>query len=63
MVNYAARNSWAFDFIFWRYLDERFFGLNKNGDHKARLDLFSQRELETMETLVEMKMEQQRNAL
>jgi hypothetical protein len=25
-LNYAARGSWAFDTIFWKHLDERFFG-------------------------------------
>ncbi|KAK6851402.1 phosphotransferase family protein [Apiospora arundinis] len=60
MINYAARNSWAFDFIYWRYLDERFFGPNEKKGHAARLDLLSQQELETMERLVELKMEQQK---
>lgn len=58
MINYAARNSWAFDFIFWRYLDKKYFGPNEGGDYHARLGLFTQRELEAMEALVEMKMEQ-----
>lgn len=60
MINYAARNSWAFDFIFWRHLDQRYFGPNENGDHHARLDLLTQRELDAMEALVEMKMEQRK---
>ncbi|KAG4290165.1 phosphotransferase [Fusarium proliferatum] len=25
-LNYAARKSWSFDAIYWKYLDERFFG-------------------------------------
>jgi hypothetical protein len=25
-LNYAARKSWAFDTIFWKYLEERLFG-------------------------------------
>lgn len=58
MINYAARNSWAFDFVFWRYLDERYFGPNENGDYHARLSLLTQQELEAMETLVEIKMKQ-----
>ncbi|KAI9162701.1 Low-affinity potassium transport protein [Paramyrothecium foliicola] len=28
-LNYAARKSWAFDFIYWKYLEERFFGERK----------------------------------
>ncbi|KAK8092532.1 Protein kinase-like domain [Apiospora kogelbergensis] len=62
MINYAARSSWAFDFVYWRYLDERFFGPNEDKDHRARLALLTQKERETMERLVEMKMEQQREA-
>jgi hypothetical protein len=26
-LNYAARKSWAFDTIFWKYLDKRLFGI------------------------------------
>lgn len=33
-------------------------GPNENEDYHARLDLFTQQELEAMETLVELKMEQ-----
>ena len=62
MINYAARSSWAFDFVYWRYLDERFFGPNEDKDHRARLGLLTQQERETMESLVDMKMEQQREA-
>ncbi|KAK8076642.1 hypothetical protein PG994_003914 [Apiospora phragmitis] len=62
MISYAARNSWAFDFIFWRHLDERYFGPNEDRDYHASLDLFTQRELEVMETFVEMKMEQQKES-
>ncbi|CAJ2513961.1 Uu.00g020800.m01.CDS01 [Anthostomella pinea] len=58
MISYAARNSWVFDFIFWRYLDGRYFGPNEDGDYRARLDLLTQQELEAMEALVKMKMEQ-----
>lgn len=28
-LNYAARKSWAFDSIFWKYLDQRFFGIRE----------------------------------
>ncbi|CAJ2507622.1 Uu.00g088080.m01.CDS01 [Anthostomella pinea] len=58
MISYVARNSWAFDFLFWRYLDQRYFGPNEDGDYHARLNLLTQRELEAMEALVKMKMEQ-----
>jgi hypothetical protein len=42
MLNYAARRSWAFDFIWWKFLDERYFGPNENQDYRARLELPSE---------------------
>ena len=36
-LNYAVRKSWAFDTIFWRYLDKRFFG--SRGRDIVRRDL------------------------
>ncbi|KAI3321625.1 phosphotransferase family protein [Xylariaceae sp. AK1471] len=58
MINYAARNSWELDFIFWRFLDARYFGPNEKGDHHARLGLLTQKEIEAMEPFVKMKMEE-----
>ncbi|EFY97498.1 aminoglycoside 3'-phosphotransferase/choline kinase domain protein [Metarhizium robertsii] len=58
MINYAARNSWAFDFIFWRYLDGAYFGQNEGEDYQGRLDLLSKEETEAMEALVKIKMEE-----
>ncbi|KID85054.1 phosphotransferase family protein [Metarhizium guizhouense ARSEF 977] len=58
MINYAARNSWAFDFLFWRYLDGRYFGQNEGEDYRGRLDLLSKEETEAMEALVKIKMEE-----
>jgi hypothetical protein len=58
MINYAAKNSWAFDFIFWRYLDPKFFGPNENADHHARLGLLTEDETEAMELLVKTKLEE-----
>jgi hypothetical protein len=56
MVGFAARNSWAFDTIFWRYLDPKYFGPNEPADHRARLGLLSQSQREAMEDLVAVKM-------
>ncbi|KAG4429131.1 hypothetical protein IFR05_015385 [Cadophora sp. M221] len=66
-LTYAARNSWAFETIFWRYLDERFFGpreqgLPRNQYWKARIDLLSQDERDAMEPFVERKMETRKRA-
>ncbi|RSM18645.1 hypothetical protein CDV31_002574 [Fusarium ambrosium] len=62
-LNYAARKSWAFDTIFWKYLDERFFGerekdIPKESLWKTRLDLLSEEERAAMEPLVQIKMEE-----
>ncbi|RSL78385.1 hypothetical protein CEP51_008240 [Fusarium floridanum] len=62
-LNYAARKSWAFDTIFWKYLDERFFGergkdIPKESLWKTRVNLLSQEEQGAMEPLVQTKMEE-----
>lgn len=60
-LNYAARKSWAFDAIYWKFLDESFFG-DREGDGsveelwKTRVQLLSDEERAMMETLVEEKM-------
>ncbi|KAI1655445.1 hypothetical protein F4813DRAFT_381989 [Daldinia decipiens] len=58
MINYTARNSWAFDFIFWRFLDTEYFGDNEEGDHHARLSFLTQQQIEAMEPFVKMKIEE-----
>ncbi|CZT05325.1 uncharacterized protein RAG0_11474 [Rhynchosporium agropyri] len=40
-LTYAARKSWAFDVIYWKYLDERFFG--RSEDHVAENELWKTR--------------------
>jgi len=60
-LNYSARKSWAFDTVYWRYLDERFFG-DRGGDiakhdlWKTRIHLLSKAERDAMEPFVERKM-------
>lgn len=61
MLNYASRKSWAFDFVWWKYLDERYLGPNENQDHEARLEFLSVAQRKTMEPFVSSKMEGQRN--
>jgi hypothetical protein len=63
LINYAARNSWEFDYIFWRYLDTKFFGPNEDEDHHARLGLLTPKELEAMEPFVEIKMEESKERI
>ncbi|GJC80902.1 hypothetical protein ColLi_03740 [Colletotrichum liriopes] len=62
-LNYAARKSWAFDTVYWKYLDERFFG--ECGENipteelwKTRVHLLSPKEQAAMELLVQIKMEE-----
>lgn len=58
MINYAARDSWAFDFIWWKFLDERYFGPNDDQDHRARLHLLSGIQNAAMDNLVTAKAEE-----
>ncbi|KAH8598501.1 hypothetical protein B0O99DRAFT_591776 [Bisporella sp. PMI_857] len=62
-VTYAARKSWAFDTIFWNYLDESFFGrredrVEKNELWKTRVHLLSEGARNAMEPFVERKIEE-----
>jgi hypothetical protein len=55
-VTYSARRTWAFDGIYWKFLDEKFFGRNEGGDYLARLKLLPPEQVEAMEGFVERKM-------
>ncbi|KAF1734033.1 hypothetical protein CRV24_005567 [Beauveria bassiana] len=61
-LNYAARKSWAFDSVFWRYLDERFFGErphtpdSREPHWRARVELLNHAEKMAMEAFVDRKM-------
>ena len=62
-LNYAARKSWAFDTVYWQYLDERFFGERDKGIPaqelwKTRMHLLTEAERAAIEPLVEIKMEE-----
>jgi len=62
-LNYAARRSWAFDTVYWKYLDEKFFG-GREGDvpvgklWRTRVHLLGEEEKAAMEPLVQTKMEE-----
>jgi len=65
-LNYAARRSWAFDTIYWKYLDEKFFGEREKDIPteelwKTRVHLLSKEERAAMEPMVEMKMEESKD--
>ncbi|CZS96554.1 uncharacterized protein RAG0_05830 [Rhynchosporium agropyri] len=60
-LNYAARKSWAFDAVFWTFLDERFFGeqdreVPDEDLWKTRLHLLGEVERQAMEPFVQQKM-------
>lgn len=57
-VNYAARKAWAFDPIYWKYIDPKYFGENREGGYEGRLGLLSEHEKEQMELFVERKVEE-----
>ncbi|KAL2754155.1 hypothetical protein ACRALDRAFT_1056424 [Sodiomyces alcalophilus JCM 7366] len=63
-LNYAARKSWAFDTIFWKYLDKRFFGdredVPKHDLWKTRIHLLSEDEQRAMDPFVERRWRSQR---
>ncbi|TVY81057.1 hypothetical protein LSUE1_G005268 [Lachnellula suecica] len=67
-LNYAARKSWAFDTIYWKYLDERFFGERDQNVPteklwKTRVHLLSEEERAAMEPLVQIKMGESRERI
>ena len=67
-LNYAARKSWAFDTIFWKYLDERFFGeregdISKDDLWKTRVHLLDEEERRAMEPFVKAKMEKSKERI
>ncbi|KAM7183340.1 phosphotransferase family protein [Rhypophila sp. PSN 637] len=55
MLNYAARKSWMFDLVWWRFLDEAYFGVNEDQDYKARAGLLTAEQQKHMEDLVANK--------
>jgi len=62
-LSHAARKSWVFDALFWKFLDERFFGIRQNKVPrdklwKTRLHLLSEAEKIAMEPFVERKLEE-----
>ncbi|KAK2018413.1 phosphotransferase [Colletotrichum eremochloae] len=60
-LSYGARKSWAFDTMYWRFLDEKFFGDREKGVlkddlWKTRVHLLSEDERAAMDPFVERKM-------
>lgn len=56
-VHYMVRRPWAFDTIYWREVDERYFGVVAGDVLEERIKLLSADELDEMERLVNDKMQ------
>lgn len=59
-ISYAARKSFAFDTVFFKYIDERFFGDREAGLKalETRAELLDETEREAMDAFVDMKLKQ-----
>ncbi|KAG4429000.1 hypothetical protein IFR05_015524, partial [Cadophora sp. M221] len=62
-LTYEGRKSWAFDAVYWKYLDERFFRrredrVEKNGLWKTRAHLLSEGARNAMEPFVARKIDE-----
>jgi len=62
-LTYAGRKSWAFDAVYWKYLDERVFGrredhVERNELWKTRVHLLSEGARNAMEPFVTRKVEE-----
>lgn len=53
-VSYAARKSWAFDAVFWKWIDVKYFG--ESGSFEERIELLGQEEREGIEGFVMRKL-------
>ncbi|KAJ5366329.1 hypothetical protein N7541_000270 [Penicillium brevicompactum] len=61
-IMYAARNTWAFDVIYWKKIDQRFFGPSESLEEawKERLDLLEPEERKKIDGYVSQKLEEMR---
>ncbi|KAJ5972672.1 uncharacterized protein N7479_002590 [Penicillium vulpinum] len=68
-VMYAARNNFAFDAIYWKKIDRRFFGTTTYEDDnicdvwRKRLHLLEPEEIELMEKYVDLKLKERNTGL
>ena len=60
-INYAVQRSWAFDGLFWIYIDASYFGNGKGLGFEKRLHLLSDADRDAVEDFVKMKLEQQQS--
>jgi hypothetical protein len=57
-VNYASRKSWAFDAVFWHWLDKKFFFSDCGDSLQSRIKLLGKEEIDDMELFVNRKLEE-----
>ena len=57
-VTYAARTPWAFDKVYWEYVDPRFYPERDPKYWKERIKFLTPTQVNYMETLVERKMKE-----
>ncbi|KAB5530465.1 hypothetical protein GE09DRAFT_393036 [Coniochaeta sp. 2T2.1] len=57
-VNFAARKPYSFEPMYWKQIDERFYGPNPRGGYKDRLALLSERARKRIDWLVAQKMKE-----
>ncbi|KAK3298755.1 uncharacterized protein B0H64DRAFT_422494 [Chaetomium fimeti] len=67
-LSYGARKSWAFDMVYWKFLDERFFGervagVLKQDLWKTRLHMLTDEERAALEPFVERKMRESKDRI
>lgn len=61
LLNYVARRFWVFDFIWWKFLAEKYFGPNEDQDAKARIHLLTQPQRDIMDSFVARKLQEKEN--
>lgn len=58
-IDYAVRRSWAFDSVFWTFIDRKFFDAKGDeAEYEARLSLLDDQTREQMDAFVLMKIEE-----
>lgn len=57
-VSYAARKSWAFDAVFWNWLERKFFGDSCGESLESKIQLLTSEEQSALEPFVERKLEE-----
>ncbi|KAB5580948.1 hypothetical protein GE09DRAFT_1213383 [Coniochaeta sp. 2T2.1] len=59
-VNFAARKPYSFEPMYWKQIDERFYGPNPRGGYEDRLALLPERARKRIDWLVAQKMKEEK---